>query len=73
MQARLIVALRRLQVPLAEIKAILALEPVQAAERVREVWAAEAEHTSRGALAACPIDDLSGKRSVMYDVNTRNI
>ena len=39
-QARLIAALRQLQVPLAEIKAILALEPIQAAERVRQYWAA---------------------------------
>ena len=49
-QARLIAALRQLQVPLAEIKAILPLEPLQAAERVREVWAAtEAEHAARRA------------------------
>ncbi len=73
-QARLIVALRQLQVPLAEIKAILPLEPVQAAERVREVWAAtEAEHTSRRALAAYLIDELSGKRSVVYEVSTREM
>jgi len=73
-QARLIAALRQLQVPLAEIKAILPLEPVQAAERVREVWAAtEAEHASRRALAAYLIDELSGKRSVMYEVSTREM
>jgi DNA-binding transcriptional MerR regulator len=73
-QARLIAALRRLQVPLAEIKAILALEPVRAAERVRELWAAtEAEHTSRRALAAYLVDELRGKRSVMYEVSTREI
>ena len=73
-QARLIASLRQLQVPLAEIKAILALEPVQAAERVRELWAAtEAGHTTRRALAAYLIDDLSGKRSVMYEVSTRDI
>lgn len=73
-QARLIAALRQLQVPLAEIKAILPLEPVQAAERVRALWAAtEAEHTARRALAAYLIDDLSGKRSVMYEVSTREI
>ena len=52
-QARLIAALRQLQVPLAEIKAILPLEPAQAAERVRVIWAAtEAGHTARRALAA---------------------
>jgi DNA-binding transcriptional MerR regulator len=73
-QARLIAALRRLQVPLAEIKAILPLEPALAAERVRELWAAtEAEHTGRRALAAYLIDELSGKRSAMYEVNTRDI
>jgi DNA-binding transcriptional MerR regulator len=73
-QARLIAALRQLQVPLAEIKAILPLEPVRAAERVREVWAAtEAEHTARRALATYLIDDLSGKRSVVYEVGTREM
>jgi DNA-binding transcriptional MerR regulator len=73
-QARLIAALRQLQMPLAEIKAILPLEPVQAAERVRGFWAAtDAEHTSRGALAAYLIDDLSGKRSAMYEVSTREM
>lgn len=72
--ARLIAALRQLQVPLAEIKAILPLAQVQAAERVREVWAAtEAEHTARRTLAAYLIDELSGKRSVMYEVSTREI
>ena len=73
-QARLIAALRELQFPLAEIKAILALEPVQAAERVRQFWAAtEGKHTSRRALATYLIDELSGKRSVMYEVSTREI
>jgi DNA-binding transcriptional MerR regulator len=73
-QARLIAALRQLQVPLAEIKAILPLEPVQAADRVREVWAAtEAGYTARRALAASLIDELSGTRSVMYEVSTREM
>src|SRR5215475_1281717 len=73
-QARLIATLRQLHVPLAEIKAILPLERVQAAERVRQFWAAtEAEHTSLRALAADLIDELSGKRSVMYEVSTRDI
>jgi len=73
-QARLIAALRRLQVPLEEIKTILPLEPVQAADRVREFWAAtDAEHASRRALAADLIDELSGKRSVVYEVSTREM
>jgi DNA-binding transcriptional MerR regulator len=73
-RARLISNLRQLQMPLAEIKAILPLEPVQAAERVRQFWAAtDAEHSSLRALATYLIDDLSGKRSVVYDVKTREI
>ncbi len=73
-QARLIASLRQLQVPLAEIKAILPLEQARAAERVREFWAAtETEHTARRALATYLIDDLSGKRSVLYEVNTRAV
>jgi DNA-binding transcriptional MerR regulator len=73
-QARRIAALRQLQVPLTEIKAILPLEPVQAADRVREVWAAtEARHASRRALGALLIDELSGKRHAMYEVDTREI
>src|SRR5690242_3296112 len=49
-QARLIASLRELRIPLSEIKAILPLEPAQAAVRVRELWAAmDAEHTARRA------------------------
>jgi len=73
-RARRIAMLRQLQFSLAEIKAILALEPVQAAGRVRELWTTiESQHTSRRALAAYLIDELNGKRSVMYEVGTREI
>ena len=74
LQARLIAALRQLQVPLAEIKAILPLEPVQAAVHVRQLWAAtEAGHAARRALAEYLTDELSGRRSVMYEVSTREM
>jgi DNA-binding transcriptional MerR regulator len=73
-QARLVGALRRLQVPLAEIKAVLELEPEPAAERIREYWAAvEVEHTARRELAGYLLDLMSGKRPVMYEVSTRDI
>jgi DNA-binding transcriptional MerR regulator len=73
-QARLISTLRQLQVPLAEIKAILPLEPIRAAERVRKFWAAtEAENATRRALAAYLIDEMSGKRSTVYEVRTREM
>src|SRR5690349_10441886 len=73
-QARLIATPRELQVPLAELKAILSLEPGQAADRLRERWAVtEAEHSSRRALATYLIDQLSGRRSVGYEVGTREM
>jgi DNA-binding transcriptional MerR regulator len=73
-QARLIATLRQLHFPLAAIKAILLLEPAQAAERVRQFWAAaESKHSSLRALATYLIDELNGKRSVVYEVKTREI
>ena len=73
-QARLVAALRQLQVPLAGIKAILGLEPEAVAGRIGEYWAAvETEHSARRELAGYLVDRLSGKRSVMYDVTTRDI
>ncbi len=73
-QARLIAVLRQLHFSLAEIQAILPLEPAEAAERVRQLWAAvESQHSSLRALATYVIDELSGKRSVMYEVSTREI
>jgi DNA-binding transcriptional MerR regulator len=73
-RARLIAALRQLQVPLAEIRALLALAPADAARRLGEHWAdAEAQHSTRRRLAGFLVDRLSGKRSIMYDVNTREV
>ena len=51
-RARLIAALRQLQIPLAEITSIVDLEPDAAAERITEHWnAIEARHTARQDLA----------------------
>ena len=73
-QARLIAALRQLHFPLVEIKAILPLEPDEAAERVRQYWAGiERKHSSLRAFATYLIDELSGKRPVMYEVATREM
>jgi len=73
-QARLIATLRQLQVPLAEIKAILPLEPIQAAERVRKFWAAtETENATRRELAAYLIAELNGRRFSVYEVSTREM
>ncbi len=72
--ARLVADLRQLDVPLAEITAILALTPEMAAQRIADVWtAAEAEHSARRELARIIVDRLNGRRSVMYDVQTRDV
>jgi DNA-binding transcriptional MerR regulator len=73
-RARLVAALRQLQIPLAEIEAIVALEPAAAAARIDRYWAAaELEHTARRELAGYLVDLLNGKRSVMYEVGTRDV
>ena len=66
--------MRQLQVPLAEIKTILGLESKAAAKRIGEYWAAtELEHSARRDLADYVVDLISGKRSIMYEVTTRDI
>src|ERR1700753_2498953 len=73
-RARLIAALRQLQIPLAETKTMAELEPAAAAERITEHWnATEIQHTARRDLARYLIDQLQGKRAAMYEVNTRDI
>jgi DNA-binding transcriptional MerR regulator len=73
-QARLVVMLRELQLPLAAIKELLACDPASAATRIAEYWrGAEAAHDARRELADYLVNRLSGKRSVMYEVATREI
>jgi DNA-binding transcriptional MerR regulator len=73
-QARLVVMLRQLQMPLTAIKELLARDPADAAERVAEHWRdAEAAHDARRGLAGHLVSRLRGKRSVMYEVATREI
>lgn len=72
--ARLVAGLRRLGVPLARIKEILALEPAAAAGEVRAYWAAaEAEHAARRGLAGHLADRLEGKESAMPEVAVRDM
>jgi len=73
-QARLVVMLRQLQLPLAVIKELLACDPADAATRIAEHWRdAEAAHDARRALADYLVSRLRGKRSVMYEVATREM
>ncbi|MEU4524670.1 MerR family transcriptional regulator [Amycolatopsis sp. NPDC024027] len=73
-QARLVASLRRAGVPLARIRAILALEPAAAAEEIRGYWAeTEAEHAAQRVLVGRLVDHLHGRKSAMYEVTVRDV
>jgi DNA-binding transcriptional MerR regulator len=73
-RARLVASLRQIGVPLAEIKPMLDMAPSEIAARLVELWAeVEADHTARRELVSRLVDRLNGKRSVMYDVATREM
>jgi DNA-binding transcriptional MerR regulator len=72
--ARLVAMLRQLGLPLAAIRELLACDPVAAAERIAAHWRqVEAAHDARRELADYLVNRLSGKRSVMYEVATREV
>jgi DNA-binding transcriptional MerR regulator len=72
--ARLVAGLRRLAVPLARIREIVALEPATAAEEIRAYWAGtEAEHAAQRELTGYLVDQLEGKKHAMYEVTVRDI
>lgn len=72
--ARLIAELRQLGIPLAEVKLVLDLEPEAAADRIADYWSGvETEHAARRDLADFVVNRLHGKRSIMYEVETREI
>ena len=73
-RAHLIALLRQIALPLAEIKALLALEPAAAARQIAAYWeGVEAEHDARRDLAGYIVDLLSGRERVMYEVTTRMV
>ncbi|WP_219467008.1 MerR family transcriptional regulator [Nonomuraea rhizosphaerae] len=72
--ARLVAALRRVGVPLADIRTILPMEPGPAADAIAAHWArSEAEHTARRHLVAHLVDRLHGRNSTMYEVAVRTL
>jgi DNA-binding transcriptional MerR regulator len=72
--ARLVAMLRQLGLPLAAIKELLVCDPVDIAERIAAHWQeVESAHDARRALADYLVNRLSGKRSVMYEVATREM
>jgi DNA-binding transcriptional MerR regulator len=73
-QARLVAALRRVGVPLARIRDILALDPESAAEEIRAYWAgAEAEHAAKRELVGFLVDRSQGEKTAMYEVAVRDM
>jgi DNA-binding transcriptional MerR regulator len=73
-EARLVVMLRQLQLPLATIKELLACDPRDAATRIAGHWRdADAAHDARRVLAEYLIKRLSGERTDMYEVATREM
>lgn len=72
--ARQISRLRQLEVPLAQISALLEMDPRAAAEVLSEFWGnAETLHGDRRALALLLISQLKGEVPAMHDVTTREI
>jgi DNA-binding transcriptional MerR regulator len=73
-QARLVVMMRELQLPLKTVKQLLACDPAEASKRIADYWSdAEAAHDARRELADYLVSRLSGKKHVMYEVATREI
>jgi len=72
--ARLVAMMRQLEFPLAAIKELLVCDPADAAERIAGHWReVEFAHDARRELADYLVNKLSGKKSVMYEVATREI
>ena len=72
--ARLVASLRQLGMPLARVKAVIALDAPSAAGEVAAYWlAAEASHNAHRELAGYLVEHLNGKEPVMYDVSVRDM
>ncbi|BCB77701.1 MerR family transcriptional regulator [Phytohabitans flavus] len=72
-RARLIARLRRIGMPLAEIRDVYRLEPAAAAEAIGAYWRRVTVDTAaRGRLATLLVDDLSGRGSTMSNLAIRH-
>jgi DNA-binding transcriptional MerR regulator len=73
-RARLIGLLRRLELPLGQIAALLDLDPGTAAKALGETWrTAEDTHGERRRLVRYLQDLLTGKDDAVYDIQTRDV
>ncbi|MDQ7909457.1 MerR family transcriptional regulator [Phytohabitans sp. ZYX-F-186] len=72
-RARLIARLRRIGMPLAEIRDVCRLEPPAAAAAIGAYWRRVTTDTAvRGRLATLLVDDLSGRGSTMSNLAIRH-
>jgi DNA-binding transcriptional MerR regulator len=73
-RARLIALLRRVDLPLARIGALLDMDPLSAADELRAEWAlARADFAARAEVVDLLVNRLTGKDDIMYDVTVRDM
>ena len=73
-QARLIATLRQVGVPLTTAKELLELDPAELAEQLRVFWRdVETRHAGQRELVTALVDRLTGRNTVMYEVNARDM
>jgi PPM family protein phosphatase len=69
--AQLIARLRRIGMPLADIRVVCGLEPGEAAEAISTFWQqVTADTAARGRTAALLVDHLSGRGTTMPETNS---
>ena len=72
--ARLVSMLRQLDLSLAAIRKLVACDPADAADQIAVHWRkVESVHDARRELADYLVNRLSGKKSVVYEVATREL
>lgn len=72
--ARLVAMLRQLDLSLGAIRKLIACDPVDAADQIAAHWRkVESAHDARRELADYLVNRLTGKKSVMYEVATREV
>jgi DNA-binding transcriptional MerR regulator len=73
-QARLIATLRHVGVPLTTVEELLELDPAELAEQLTAFWRhAESRHAGQRKLVTALVDRLTGRNTVMYEVNAREL
>lgn len=73
-QARLIATLRQAGLPISTVKELLALDPAEMAKQVTAFWqAAETRHAGQRELVAALVSRLTGRSTVMHEVETRQM